>query len=39
MSWLSSSFGAVLGGVGGFLANRQQSKQFQMNYDHELVII
>nr|DAI00156.1 MAG TPA: minor capsid protein [Microviridae sp.] len=33
MSWLSSSFGAVLGGVGGFLANRQQSKQFQMNYD------
>lgn len=33
MSWLSSNFGAVLGGVGGFLANRQQSKQFQMNYD------
>lgn len=33
MSWLSSNFGAVFGGVGGFLANRQQSKQFQMNYD------
>lgn len=33
MSWLGNFAGAALGAVGGFLANRQQKKQFQMNYD------
>ena len=33
MSWLGNFAGAALGAVGGFLANRQQNKQFQMNYN------
>lgn len=33
MSWLGNFAGAALGAVGGFFANRQQKKQFQMNYD------
>lgn len=33
MSWLGKFAGAALGAVGGIFANRQQSKQFQMNYD------
>lgn len=33
MSWLGNFAGAALGAVGGFLANRQQKKQFQMNYE------
>lgn len=32
MSWLGNFAGAALGAVGGFLANRQQSKQFAANY-------
>lgn len=33
MSWLGNFAGAALGAVGGFLANRKQNQQFQMNYD------
>ncbi len=33
MSWLGNFAGAALGAVGGFLANREQKKQFQANYD------
>lgn len=33
MSWLGNFAGAALGAVGGFFANRQQQKQFQMNYE------
>ena len=33
MSWLGKFAGAALGAVGGIWANRQQNKQFQMNYD------
>lgn len=33
MSWLGNFAGAALGAVGGFFANRQQSKQFAANYD------
>ena len=33
MSWLGKFAGAALGAVGGFLANRQQKNQFEMNYD------
>ena len=32
MSWLGLA-GAAVNAVGGFLANRQQNKQFQQNYD------
>lgn len=33
MSWLGNFAGAALGAVGSIWANRQQAKQFQMNYD------
>ncbi|QAU04090.1 MAG: VP2 [Gokushovirus NL-1994] len=33
MSWLGKFAGSALGAVGGFLANRDQKRQFQMNYD------
>ena len=33
MSWLGNFAGAALGAVGGFLANREQKKQFQANYE------
>lgn len=33
MSWLGNFAGAALGAVGGFFANRQQQRQFQMNYE------
>lgn len=33
MSWLGNFAGAALGAVGGFFANREQKRQFQMNYD------